>query len=246
MLCALVLCSGKLSIVPTRYTIPTDDIPIVSICGISDGRIFMGGYDGSLYEFDYQSLVSGSQPPKTIEQRLQDYYDGTATSIQLKDSSPAFQAMRKGKRAFVSLLGGSECPQKCRKLNHSAKGFRRLLQWSYQIGCEKPRRLYLVQQARDLWKRLFTMRSANACIRLLLAVSYQFMTCEGRTSLSTLRLTGRALRVNTYRLLQRSICLRLHLQSTLLVAVHLLRQVLGAWTVPDPSSSWPPMSVPAY
>ena len=124
MLCALVLCGGKLSIVPTRYTLPTDDIPIVSVCGISDGRIFMGGFDGSLYEFDYDNLVSKrSQAPKTMDQQLKDYYDGTATSIQLKDSNRAFQVMRKGKRALVSLLGVSEPPQKCRKLNHSAKGF---------------------------------------------------------------------------------------------------------------------------
>jgi nuclear pore complex protein Nup155 len=124
MLCALILRDGKLGIVPTRYTLPCDDIPIVSVCGISDGRIFLGGYDGSLYEFEYENLVSkGPHLPKTNEQRLKDYYDGTATSIPLKDFSNAYQVLRNGKRALDSLLGGSERPLKCRKLNHSAKGF---------------------------------------------------------------------------------------------------------------------------
>lgn len=124
MLCALVVRDGKLRIVPTRYTLPSDDIPIVSVCGLSDGRIFMGGYDGSLYEFEYENLVSeGPQVPKTNEQRLKDYYDGTATGIRLNESSHAYQVMRNGKRALVSLLGGSERPQKCRKLNHSSRGF---------------------------------------------------------------------------------------------------------------------------
>ena len=95
MLCALILRDGKLGIVPTRYTLPCDDIPIVSVCGISDGRIFLGGYDGSLYEFEYENLVSkGPHLPKTNEQRLKDYYDGTATSIPLKDFSNAYQVLR--------------------------------------------------------------------------------------------------------------------------------------------------------
>ena len=124
MLCALARRDGKLYIVPTRYTLPTDNIPIVSVCGLPDGRIFMGGYDGSLYEFDYENMVShGPPPPKTQEQRLKDYYDGTASSIQMKDFGRTSQVLSKGKRAFVSLLGGSERPQKCRKLNHSANGF---------------------------------------------------------------------------------------------------------------------------
>jgi nuclear pore complex protein Nup155 len=123
MLCALARRDSKLYIVPTRYTLPTDNIPIVSVCGLPDGRIFMGGYDGSLYEFDYEIMVShGPPPPKTQEQRLNDYYDGTASSIQMKDFGHASQVLSKGKRAFVSLLGGSERRQKCRKLNHSANG----------------------------------------------------------------------------------------------------------------------------
>ncbi|KAI2512730.1 hypothetical protein MHU86_1726 [Fragilaria crotonensis] len=125
MLCALVLHDGKLfGIVPTRYTLPSDDIPIVSVCGLSDGRILMGGYDGSLYEFDYENLLSeDSEQLKTYKQRLEDYYDGTATSIQLKESSHAYQVMRNGRRALLSLLGGFVRPQTCRKLNHSENGF---------------------------------------------------------------------------------------------------------------------------
>ena len=124
MLCALARRDSKLHLVPTRYTLPTDSIPIVSICGLPNGRIFMGGYDGSLYEFGYESLVANVPPPqKTPDQRLKDYYDGTATSIKTKNSGRASQVLNKGKHALVSILGGSERPHKCRKLNHSASGF---------------------------------------------------------------------------------------------------------------------------
>lgn len=123
MLCAVARRDGKLFIVPTRYTLPTDNIPIVSACGLPDGRIFMGGYDGSLYEFDYENMVShGPPPPKTQDQLLKDYYDGTASRIEMKSFGRTSQVLSKGKRAFASLLGGSERLQKCRKLNHSANG----------------------------------------------------------------------------------------------------------------------------
>ena len=42
-----------LKLIPTRYIISTDSVPMLCICGIDDGRIFMGGYDGCLYEMSY-------------------------------------------------------------------------------------------------------------------------------------------------------------------------------------------------
>ncbi len=46
-----------LKLIPTRYLIPTDSVPMLSICGTDDGRIFMGGYDGCLYEMSYEGYV---------------------------------------------------------------------------------------------------------------------------------------------------------------------------------------------
>ena len=45
-----------LHLIPTRYIIPTDSIPILSICGTKDGRIFLGGNDGCLYEMAYEGF----------------------------------------------------------------------------------------------------------------------------------------------------------------------------------------------
>lgn len=127
MLCALARKGDKLHVVPTRYTLPTDSIPIVSLCGLPNGRIFMGGYDGSLYEFAYENLVSNAATPvqKTQDQRLKDYYDGTATSIKMNESAigVATRVLKGSKRAFASMMSGEQRPHKCRKLNHTASGF---------------------------------------------------------------------------------------------------------------------------
>ena len=51
----------SLRLIPTRFSIPTDSIPMLSVCGTDDGRIFLGGHDGCLYEmaYDSPSLASG-------------------------------------------------------------------------------------------------------------------------------------------------------------------------------------------
>ena len=36
------------------YSLTTDGIPITVICGTTNGRIFLGGKDGSLFELVYQ------------------------------------------------------------------------------------------------------------------------------------------------------------------------------------------------
>ena len=37
------------------YTIPTDDVPMINIVSAQNGRIFMGGKDGNLYELIYEN-----------------------------------------------------------------------------------------------------------------------------------------------------------------------------------------------
>jgi len=46
---------GEITLSPTEFTLATDNVPMRSIAGTKDGRIFMGGHDGSLYEFLYES-----------------------------------------------------------------------------------------------------------------------------------------------------------------------------------------------
>ena len=128
MLCALARRDGALRLIPTRFTLPTDEVPILSVCGTRDGRIFMGGYDGSLYEMDYEGLVENrKEATETIEERLRNYYDGTAPISSLQpdrgSETVAGQAFLTGKRAFSALFVGDQSripPRKCRKLNHSA------------------------------------------------------------------------------------------------------------------------------
>jgi len=47
---------GDLLVIPEPiFTLPTDNVEIRIIKGTEDGRIFLGGNDGSLYEITYQS-----------------------------------------------------------------------------------------------------------------------------------------------------------------------------------------------
>lgn len=46
---------GDIVLEPTEYNMATDNVPMRSIAGTKDGRIFMAGHDGSLYEFVYEA-----------------------------------------------------------------------------------------------------------------------------------------------------------------------------------------------
>lgn len=47
---------GDLLVIPEPiFTIPTDNVEIRVIKGTDDGRIFLGGVDGCLYEITYQA-----------------------------------------------------------------------------------------------------------------------------------------------------------------------------------------------
>lgn len=47
---------GDLLVIPEPiFTLPTDNVEIRVIKGTEDGRIFLGGSDGSLYEITYQA-----------------------------------------------------------------------------------------------------------------------------------------------------------------------------------------------
>ncbi|KAJ2475331.1 hypothetical protein EV174_005316, partial [Coemansia sp. RSA 2320] len=46
---------GDVTLFATQISVPADGVAMTSVCGTSDGRVFMTGNDGSLYEFAYQS-----------------------------------------------------------------------------------------------------------------------------------------------------------------------------------------------
>ncbi|KAI8873984.1 nucleoporin-domain-containing protein [Ramicandelaber brevisporus] len=58
LLCASVdgpSAGGDLALYSTQFVVPADGINFVSIVGTAQGRIFMGGNDGNIYEFQYQA-----------------------------------------------------------------------------------------------------------------------------------------------------------------------------------------------
>ena len=136
ILCALAresasssLTSPPLRLIPTRYVIPTDSVPILSICGSDDGRIFLGGYDGCLYEMVYEGFNSKNY---TNPQNRSGYWfdDESAYYDNESKSSSLVGAIASGsKRTISNLIFGPTVstseehrPRKCRKVNHSSVG----------------------------------------------------------------------------------------------------------------------------
>ena len=52
--------SAAIRLVPTHFSVPTDDVRMLSVCGTTAGRIFLGGEDGCLYEMTYEGINAGS------------------------------------------------------------------------------------------------------------------------------------------------------------------------------------------
>ena len=46
--------TGDVELYPTMYNLPSDNVPMRSIVGTPEGKIFLGGHDGALYEFLYE------------------------------------------------------------------------------------------------------------------------------------------------------------------------------------------------
>ena len=125
--------SSLLRLIPTRYVLPTDSIPIMSIAGTSGGRIFLGGYDGNLYEMMYEGQqrhsrkyqssscisdgnLNGSGSNEALEVAIDDYFDGEGVftlntggeNTKNIDSLLSFSgALLGGKRVLSALTFGS-------------------------------------------------------------------------------------------------------------------------------------------
>jgi len=133
-------------LIPTRFILPTDSIPLTSICGSREGRIFMGGVDGCVYEMTYEgnsnttttfsaideTYLGGSD---AMERAIDDYFDGRGI-FTLSNGDDNNGGMKKlseqvlvgGKRVLSALTFGSldsdsygeQRRSKCRKINHSS------------------------------------------------------------------------------------------------------------------------------
>ena len=134
--------SSVLRLIPTRFILPTDSVPLTSICGSKEGRIFMGGVDGCMYEMTYEgnsaytadtgggvgSYLGGSD---VMERAIDDYFDGRGIFTLSSDSTKNLseQVVVGGKRVLSALTFGSldssdsygeQRRSKCRKINHSS------------------------------------------------------------------------------------------------------------------------------
>ncbi|KAL7546804.1 hypothetical protein ACHAWF_010137, partial [Thalassiosira exigua] len=132
-----------LRLVPTRFVVPADRVPVASVCGTEAGRIFLGGVDGNLYEMTYEGRrrPSGGERPlgpaggAATERAIDEYFDGRGGSAALdalsgaSHGSTAKRIASGGKRAFSALTfgsldddgcGGSGRSRKCRRINHTS------------------------------------------------------------------------------------------------------------------------------
>eukprot|EP00429_Kryptoperidinium_foliaceum_P002403 CAMPEP_0176014878 /NCGR_PEP_ID=MMETSP0120_2-20121206/7048_1 /TAXON_ID=160619 /ORGANISM="Kryptoperidinium foliaceum, Strain CCMP 1326" /LENGTH=1749 /DNA_ID=CAMNT_0017347829 /DNA_START=181 /DNA_END=5427 /DNA_ORIENTATION=+ len=132
MLCALARKQHQqLTAIPTKFVIPSDWVSFLSVTSTKDGRIFLGGQDGNLYELDYDLLLEAHDGHALdVPAQLDAFYDGSSgvCPAQLSDVSAAPSILESGKRAFNSILNSSrQPPRKCRKLNHSQSAFSSLM-----------------------------------------------------------------------------------------------------------------------
>ena len=133
MVCALAKDTYQtLTIIPTKFVIPSDWVSFLSVTSTKSGRIFLGGQDGNLYELDYDLLLNqhyqnGAQNDAVVtQQKLEDFYDGSnahgsCPAVLNQGSDYAgLSLFTTGKRILNSISSTyKEPPRKCQKLNHS-------------------------------------------------------------------------------------------------------------------------------
>ena len=127
----------SLRLIPTRFSIPTDSVSMLSVCGTDDGRIFLGGVDGNLYEmagYDNPAMSSGNLGGRHrgaiagIDDDDFDYLGSQAPLYYGAEEGMAGLLLSGTKRVLSSVVLGPmansepQRPRKCRKLNHSSSG----------------------------------------------------------------------------------------------------------------------------
>jgi Nup133 N terminal like len=103
MLCVVAKSSPAIgapwTVIPTKFVIPSDWVSFLCVGASKNGRIFLGGDDGNLYELDYDILNAppsnfsndrrGYGPSDAIQQQLDRFYDGSDDISKGPDSATA-------------------------------------------------------------------------------------------------------------------------------------------------------------
>jgi nuclear pore complex protein Nup155 len=140
--------TSTLQLIPTSFTLSTDTVRINSIAGSDDGRIFLGGDDGCLYEMTYELgtdaaflvAYNDNEPSLHVTKQLEQFYDDDAIIPEVIVEEETSDLVQLGKRAWstfkaaailsTSLLDGplpsyseqqqQQRPRKCAKINRTA------------------------------------------------------------------------------------------------------------------------------
>mmetsp|Transcript_14798 Transcript_14798/g.34244 ORF Transcript_14798/g.34244 Transcript_14798/m.34244 type:complete len:1911 (+) Transcript_14798:203-5935(+) len=121
--------SSPWMVVPTKFIVPSDWISFLCVTSTKDGRIFLGGQDGNVYELDYDLLVKRQQQDAqtsrssggtgSVQERLNSFYDGSDDTGSASTECPNFlvdkslavnqstveRVYQNGKRVFEIVTG---------------------------------------------------------------------------------------------------------------------------------------------
>lgn len=118
--------TGSFRLVPTRFSLPTDNVRMLCVCGTPAGRIFLGGEDGCLYEMTYENpdpMAPSNRPAAaslSVDTQLEQFYEhGKPTPGTIREGGVGGWAAS-GKRLLLGPTSMEHRPRKCRKLNHSS------------------------------------------------------------------------------------------------------------------------------
>lgn len=127
--------NNSLRLFTTNFSVPTDGVRMLSVCGTKEGRIFLGGEDGCLYEVAFADNLAAKQrraasfATVSVDDRLEQFYNTTQTvpATLREGNSKGYSdwVVSGSKRVLSAVFFGADSsnqrPQKCRKFNRSSK-----------------------------------------------------------------------------------------------------------------------------
>ncbi|KAJ1945809.1 hypothetical protein GGF37_001512, partial [Kickxella alabastrina] len=98
---------GSVTLYATQISVPADGVAMTSIMGTADGRVFMGGNDGALYEFAYQAedgWLSKKARKINLTATLASYFIPTFLGASYGRAAPAVAMAADAQRQLLYVL----------------------------------------------------------------------------------------------------------------------------------------------